>query len=185
MRRYRKWAALLVAAAVVGAVWFGESKAGEQKKAEGEPEKLAALFEKLKSLVGDWEAAKPEKAGGKAKVVLRYRLTGGGSALTETVFPDSDMEMLSVYHRDGAQLTMTHYCCVGNQPKFRARPGKNKDEVVFEFIGGTNLNPAKDGHIHGGIIRFVGADQIHTEWDFHVDGKLADKHSFDLIRKKQ
>jgi hypothetical protein len=184
MRRSRKLAALFVACSVLGAVWFTESRAGEQKKADPEAAQLSAIFEKLKGLVGEWVAVKPEKAEDKGKVVLRYRLTGGGSALSETIFPDSDMEMLSVYHRDGGQLVMTHFCCVGNQPKFRARPGKDKNEVIFEFVGGTNLNPAKDGHIHGGVIRFTGPDQIRSEWEFYSGGKLAEKHGFDLIRKK-
>src|SRR5207248_2830323 len=120
----------------------------------------------------------------KGQVALRFRLTGGGSALAETSFPGSPMEMLSVYHRDGAQLVLTHYCCAGNQPRMRAKLGTDPSEIVFEFIGGTNLNPEKDGHIHGGRLRFQDADHLHAEWDFYKDGKLANTHGFDLVRKK-
>ncbi len=90
---------------------------------------------------------------------------------------------MSVYHRDGDQLVMTHYCCAGNQPRMRARPGKDK-EIVFDFTGAGNLKSANDPHIHGGLLRFVDADCIHSEWEFHANGALADKHVFDLVRKK-
>ncbi len=79
---------------------------------------------------------------------------------------------------------MTHYCCAGNQPRMRGKIGERKDELVFEFAGGSNLNPAKDGHIHEGKIRFVDADHLHSEWAYFADGKEAGRHSFDLVRKK-
>lgn len=188
MNTKRKWALVFTASALAGVAWFAQANAGGQTKS-GERNQLNAIFEKLKNLTGEWVAAEGKSVGPKAKidkgqVVLRYALTGGGSAVAETVFPGSAIEMLSVYHRDGDQLVMTHYCCAGNQPRFRARPGKNSNEVIFEFVGGANINPAKDGHIHGGLIRFIDADRLHTEWDFCVNGKVADKHAFDLIRKK-
>jgi hypothetical protein len=117
-------------------------------------------------------------------VTSRYQLTAGGSAVLETIFPGQDMEMVSLYYKDGNQLLMTHYCCLGNQPKFRARIGDSKDELVFDFAGGGKLDPSKDAHIHNGRVRFVDADHIHSEWEMYVDGKPGEKHAFDLIRKK-
>jgi hypothetical protein len=145
---------------------------------------LGDVFERLKALNGEWQDASPTPKGPKGEVMVRYRPTAGGTALSETLFPGTDLEMLSVYHREGEQLVMTHYCCMGNQPHMRAKLGKNNDEVVFEFVGGTNLDPAKDGHIHGGFIRFIDADHVHSEWDFYSKGKLKDKHVLDLVRKK-
>ena len=45
------------------------------------------------------------------------RTTGGGSAVTETLFPGTAHEMMSVYHMDGDDLVLTHYCAGGNQPR--------------------------------------------------------------------
>jgi hypothetical protein len=171
-------ALLIGAARIMG----GQGLAQEATSDVKDP--LASAFDKLKSLVGEWEAATATAEAPRGQVIVRYRLTGGGSALTETILPGSTIEMLSVYHRDGAQLLLTHYCCAGNQPRMRARLGPNPDEIVFEFAGGTNLNAEKDGHIHGGRLRFEGADRVHAEWDYYVGGKPADKHVFDLIRKK-
>lgn len=146
--------------------------------------KAVTLLDRMKSLEGDWEPVKPDDHFKAGQSVLQYRLIGGGSAVVETIMPGSPMEMLSVYHRDGDQLVMTHYCCVGNQPKMKARQGKDQNEIVFEFVGGTNVDPAKDAHIHGGTLRFLGPDHIQSEWEFYVKGKLSEKHAFELVRKK-
>jgi hypothetical protein len=65
----------------------------------------------------------------------------------------------------------------------RARPGSG-NELIFEFAGGSNLDPAKDFHIHGGKIQFVDADRLHTEWDHYANGKSGGKFAFDLVRVK-
>ncbi len=184
MRRSSLVLGMLCLGMLFPAVWSDEQKPIDKKPAATAKDPMDQVFERLKKLSGEWELAKPSELAPKGKVASRYRLTAGDSAVAETIFPDTNMEMLSVYHRDGEQLVMTHYCCAGNQPRMRAKIGKDKDEVIFEFTGGGNLDPAKDPHIHGGVIRFVDADHIHSEWEFHVNGKVADKHVFDLIRKK-
>jgi len=169
---------------LVGTALLTPVSADEPAKSEKKTKDVQANFERLKKLVGDWEVVDSKDEATKGKVALTYRLTAGGSAVIETVFPGSEMEMVSVYHRDGDQLVMTHYCCAGNQPRMRAKTGDSKDELVFEFTGGSNLDPAKDGHIHNGRIRFVDADHIQSEWEFYSGGKRANKHSFELVRKK-
>jgi hypothetical protein len=169
---------------LVGTALLAPSAADDATKTDKKTKDVQANFERLKKLVGEWEVVNPKDEASKGKVALQYRLTAGGSAVIETIFPGSDMEMVSVYHRDGDQLVLTHYCCAGNQPRMRAKIGDNKDELIFEFTGGSNLDPAKDGHIHNGRIRFVDADHLQSEWEFYADGKAAHKHSFDLVRKK-
>jgi len=170
---------------MAGAVLVVSLTAQEPAKREKKLAKdVQASFERLKKLVGEWQQVDPKDDASKGKVMLRYRLTGGGTAVAETIFPDSDMEMLSVYYADGDKLVLTHYCCAGNQPRMAAKPGADKDELIFEFTGGSNLDAAKDGHIHNGKIRFVDADHLQSEWEFYTDGKPAAKHSFDLVRNK-
>lgn len=144
----------------------------------------ATAMEKLKSLVGDWEMVNPPEGAPRGKVTVQYKLIGKGSSLVETIFPGTDMEMLSVYHRDGDQVVMTHYCAAGNQPRMRVKPGQDANELVFEFTGGANLNPDKDYHIHGGRVRFVDGDHIQSEWVVYAGGKQAGKHAFELVRRK-
>jgi hypothetical protein len=157
----------------------------DDKKSKGDNVAGAqALFDRLKNLQGEWVAAKPGAEFKKDQPVVIYRLTAGGSALAETIMPGTNHEMLSVYHRDGDQLLMTHYCCMGNQPRMKAKAGKERDEIVLEFVGGTNLNPETDSHVHSGVIRIVDNDHLRSEWSFYIDGKPGDKQEFELVRKK-
>ena len=173
------------ACGVAGLGLFTALAAGDPaKKAAGDNGDTNAAFERLKKLAGDWQYANPKDEASKGQTVVRYRVIAGGSAVVETIFPDTDMEMVSVYHRDGDQLVMTHYCCCGNQPHMKAKTGADKDDLIFEFAGGRNLNPAKDTHMHGFRVRFRDADNLHSECDLYSNGKLTEKHSFDLVRKQ-
>src|SRR5690606_1922102 len=85
---------------------------------------------------------------------VRYRITGGGSAVEEVLFPGTEHEMVSLYHRDGPFLLMTHYCAAGNQPRMRAvwtDPPPNLDAPVrihFKFQDATNLPDPNAMHMH-------------------------------------
>jgi hypothetical protein len=179
MYRTRLFAGLSVCLAVLAVVRADEPAKSHQAKAKA----AEAAFEQLKKLFGDWLVVKAEDERFKGKIGTSYRLTAGGSAIAETIFPGDTMEMLSVYCRDGDDLVLTHYCCMGNQPRMRARLD-DKEELVFEFTGGGNLDPTRDAHIHGGRIRMVDADHLRSEWDYWQDGKSAGKHVFELVRKK-
>src|SRR5579863_8610060 len=74
----------------------------------------AAAFARLKTLVGEWEANRPD-----GKVRLAYELTGGGSALVERQAEEKMPAMMTVYHLDGDRLILTHYCMAGNQPRMQ------------------------------------------------------------------
>ena len=55
------------------------------------------------------------------QVVSTYRVTAAGSAVMEVLFPGTDHEMVTVYHQDGDDLILTHYCAAGNQPRMKCR----------------------------------------------------------------
>lgn len=144
-----------------------------------------AGFEKMKKLVGAWAMADAE---GKPteQVVSVIKLTAGGSAIHETIFPGEAHEMVSVYTADGPDVVMTHYCMLGNQPQMRAKASQPSDTLHFEFAGGTNLNPAKDKHMHSAVLTFVDDDRYEVDgvaWD---EGKPCEEMcgKMILIRKK-
>src|SRR5262245_11849358 len=172
---------VLLPSLVVGSLFFWEIPHKHTPAAQT-GDAAAIMFDRIKSLAGEWEPSSAEEAE-KGKTVVSYRVTAGGSAVLEVIFPGTEMEMVSVYHRDGKDLVMTHYCMMGNQPKMRAKPGDDANRLVFEFNGGTNLNPAKDPHIHGGVIQLIDHDHIRSEWEYYSGGKLGEKHSFELARK--
>src|SRR5919201_6023740 len=142
-------------------------------------------LERLKKLAGEWVAT---DAQGKptAQVVSVVKVTAAGSAVHETIFPGQPQEMVSVYHLDGADLVMTHYCVLGNQPRMKADPTSPPNRIRWVFAGGTNLDPAKDMHMHEGTLTFVDDDHIEFSGVAWVGGKPAEDHcaTMKLVRKK-
>ncbi len=142
-------------------------------------------LERLKKLAGEWVATDVQ---GKptAQLVTVFKVTAAGSAVHETVFPGTPHEMVTLYHRDGPDLVLTHYCAAGNQPRMKADPKSPPNQLRFQFTGGSNLNAAKDMHMHEGAITFVDDDHIEWSWTGYQDGKPANDHkvSLKLARKK-
>jgi hypothetical protein len=118
-----------------------------------------AGLEKMKKLAGTWVAADKE---GKPtdQVVSIIKVTAGGSAVHETLFPGQPHEMISVYTAEGPDLVMTHYCVLGNQPRMKADPKSLPNQISFKFAGGTNLDPKKDKHMHEGTLTIIDDDHI-------------------------
>ncbi len=140
---------------------------------DGKPEaKLPAPptnvgLEKMKKLAGTWLAA--DKDGKPTdQVVSIIKVTAGGSAVHETLFPGQPQEMVSIYTADGPDLLLTHYCVLGNQPRMKADPNSPPNQIVFRFVGGGNLNPEKDKHMHEATLTIISDDRIEvkgTGWE--------------------
>lgn len=143
-------------------------------------------LDKIKKLAGEWVAA-DDKGKPTDKVVSVFRVIAGGSAVQETIFPGQGEEMVSVYHMDGKDLIMTHYCSMGNQPKMKLDPKGKDNQLKFAFAGGTNFDPAKDMHMHEGSITIIDDDHIEWSWQGYMDGKPAKEHgvTMKLVRKKK
>ncbi len=137
----------------------------------------------IKKLVGDWVEL-DEDGVPTDKVVSSYRLTAGGTAVLDIEFGGTDHEMLTVYHQDGDDLVLTHYCVLGNQPHMRAEPGTGRDKLVFNCVGGTNLNCAIDKHMHRGEITLIGEDRLSSKWFMYEKGDNVYTADFSLVRRK-
>ena len=93
--------------------------------------------------------------------------------------------MVSVYHLDGDDLRMTHDCAAGNQPRLKLdRASSSPTHLVFVFDGGTNMNPAKDMHIHGLSITFDKDGEVKAAWEGFTGGKSAGITVFNLSPEK-
>ncbi len=125
-------------------------------------------FEKLKSLVGEWEG---KNANGQT-VRVSYRLVSGGSVLMETLQPAGEPEMVTLYHPDGDSLMVTHYCSANNQPRMRATPaGGEVKELNFEFVDATNLPDPSAGHMHHLALTFEDANHVTQIWTWQQAGQ--------------
>ena len=134
----------------------GDDKTGKQPAPPTNP-----AFETMKKLAGTWLAADQD---GKPtdQVVSIIKVTAGGSAVHETLFPGQPHEMVSIYTVDGPDLVMTHYCVLGNQPRMKADPKAPANQIRFQFAGGSNLDPKKDKHMHAATLTLVDADHFEV-----------------------
>lgn len=167
--------------ACVTAWGIADDKPADSKKPANP---AAAQFDQLKKLVGDWTGTFAGEDGQANETTISYRLTAAGSTLVETMAAGTPHEMLTMYHRDGDRVLLTHYCAAGNQPRMRAEASVDLKTIAFKFLDGTNLDPAKDMHMHEATIKFVGDDHIQSEWVHWIKGKAAGAAKFDLKRKK-
>ncbi len=142
----------------------------------------ARSLDRLKALAGEWVAAEDNEMVKKGALVSRYVVSAGGTAVVETVFPGSPHEMVTVYHLDGSDLVLTHYCMEGNQPRMRGREA-GPSRLEFALEGGTNIDPARTRHMNSAWVELVGPDEIRSQWTEIEAGKTVFVAKSHLVRK--
>jgi hypothetical protein len=142
------------------------------------------MFERLRALAGEWEGS-VEWAGArseKGKMNATYYLTGAGSSVVENLTVGGTTLMTSVYHLDGLDLRMTHFCAAQNQPRLKAtRFDDSKGAVDFSLLDITNLPSPGAPHVEGLTIRFVDPEHIALAFTF-VSGR---EHSYERIELRR
>lgn len=147
-------------------------------------------FDRLKALAGTWEgsasgegAEAEAEADATGKVVHEFEVTASGHVLMERMGPDTEYEMVNMYHLDGADLVLTHYCSAGNQPKMKFNADTSApNRLVFDFDGGTNLDTTPS-HIHSAEIRLDGRNRLDSAWKAHEGAEEAGTMTFHLKRR--
>ena len=167
-------------AVVVALVLAAGAAAAAPAPAPARP--TSAPLELFKTLAGEWVAAEDGDMVKKGDLVARYAVTASGTAVVETVFPGSEHEMVTVYHADGPDLVLTHFCMEGNQPRMRAR-GAQGSRFEFAYDGGTNIDPKRDRHMHSATFDLASANEIRSEWSELAEGKPVFVARMHLVRK--
>ena len=167
-------------AVVVALVLAAGAAAAAPAPAPARP--TSAPLERFKTLAGEWVAAEDGDMVKKGDLVARYAVTASGTAVVETVFPGSEHEMVTVYHADGPDLVLTHFCMEGNQPRMRAR-GAQGSRFEFAYDGGTNIDPKRDRHMHSATFDLASANEIRSEWSELAEGKPVFVARMHLVRK--
>ena len=127
-----------------------------------------SALEALKALEGDWLSS-PSSGGNRTGV--RYEVIAGGNTVVKTYAAGKANEMLTIYHMDGDDLVLTHYCALDNQPHMRFEVSNRPGEIRFAFDGGTNFDPEVDAHAHEGWTRIGEDGTIETESIGYSDGE--------------
>jgi len=133
------------------------------------PPARAAGWDRLTSLVGDWEGTVAEHPG---KVTLSYRLVSNGTSLMETMdVADHSETMVTMYAPDGDRIIATHYCSAGNQPRMAAKGVAAGDRLDFQFLDATNVGDPKAEMMRALTVEFQDSDHFRQLWTSRADGK--------------
>lgn len=140
-----------------------------------------AGLEKLKSLEGTWHGNNPQGN----PVTVSYEVISGGTAVMETIAEGTKPGMVTIYHVDGDQLMLTHFCTMGNQPRMRANiPTGDLTSLEFKFVDVTNVSDHVSGHIRDLTVTFNNQDSITQVWTWRTEGKDV-AGTFNLMRAKR
>ncbi|MGA1487549.1 MAG: hypothetical protein ACO4CW_02940 [Planctomycetota bacterium] len=158
---------------------------GSPRQAETSPSSVSVApvsFERLSArLAGVW-AMLDENGAPLPDPALTSRMTANGSALVERIFPGQPHEMVSVYHRDGDAVVLTHYCALGNAPHMVLAPESTEDRWVFVCDEqGSNFDEA-ELHMHRGVLTWEGEDRFRSAWTTHEGGVAGGTVEFDAVR---
>jgi len=162
----------LLALGVIAIGWFAGRGGSQAQPASG--------FDRLKILVGTWEATSPQ---GKP-LTNTIRLVSNGTALEETFQSADADQMVTLYTPNGNRLAMTHYCAAGNQPRMES-PAVTVDQKEFDFslTGITNLANPNSGHMRHLLIQIADQDHFTEKWTWRENGK-DQTHTFHFKRSK-
>jgi hypothetical protein len=143
-----------------------------------------AALEWLKKLAGTWHG-KAEWSGerkGSYELGAIYSLTGNGTAVVENLVSNGVTTMTSVYHADGTDLRMTHYCGAGNQPRLKSTSiDPEKKTIHFKM---TDMTGRPGPHVGESEVRVVDDDHATIFFTF-VGGKTPSLERIDLTRESR
>jgi hypothetical protein len=143
-----------------------------------EKAKSAAAFERLISLVGEWEGT--NSAG---QVQATYTLVSGGTALMERLKSANEPEMITLYSLDGDHLLVTHYCSMGNQPQMKtATITELGSPLAFKIVQITGMKSPDEGHMTGLVLTMPDRDHFTQQWTYKDKGK-EQSNVFKFTRK--
>ena len=156
---------LMLALAVASGIDAGPATADSPVVAEVDG---PALFERLKGLVGEWQG---QWEPGSVPTTVSYALTGNGSVVVED-YVVGETTMATLYHLDGDDLMLTHYCSAGNQPRMRVSSvSGDRRRIEFDAIDVTNLTSG--GYSRKLVVSMLEADRIALTYTGSRTGKSS------------
>ena len=146
----------------------------------GETNKWASALKKIKSLAGTWKGTHEMEGKPAEDVTVEYSVVSNGNAVIEKMSPGTPHEMISIYYDKDGKLAMTHYCPIGNRPEMKLVSSNDK-EIKLDFTGPSDIDVAKDSHIHSLDLTF-GDNQLTQNWTYYEKGAPAGDTAIILTR---
>lgn len=125
------------------------------------------LFEKMKSLSGEWKG----KSTKGWTETIKVDVIAGGSVIRFVSFDAHPGEtMQTMLHLDGDRLVLTHYCIARNQPRLVATDITARG-ATFEFLDGTGMASRDAGHMDKVVYDFIDGDHFTSRWTWYQKGE--------------
>ena len=160
---------------VVGSVdWAGaQTKKGRPKAAAGAPEAViydaSSAMAFLATASGEWGSGNAQAEhdhGGSTSEGYRgnwtFKTKALGFAVVQSYNLGTPGEMETVFHLNGDDLVLTHYCALQNAPVLKFQKSSKPGEIKFVFSGGSNFDPMVDQHLHDSTLQIKDKDTIET-----------------------
>ncbi|MCB1044607.1 MAG: hypothetical protein KDC35_16820 [Acidobacteria bacterium] len=133
-------------------------------------------YRALVQLEGSWHGVGPDNL----HVAVNYALWSGGHSFVEIRKPTGEPDMVTVFHRDGDQVLLTHYCSAGNQPRMVMTDTSTETDIAFQFLDKTG---ADGGHMVGLRFQIHNPQHVTQTWVWREEGKDHDV-TFELTRQE-
>jgi hypothetical protein len=123
-----------------------------------------ALFDKLRGLVGSWDA----KLGNGVMTDI-FKPFAFDTAVLGEEWLNGKQITSTVFYVVNGELRADHYCDYLNQPRYTAVPSLDPDILDFQFRDATNLD-THPKHFHGTKWKIVDSTHLIQDW-FVMGGK--------------
>ena len=138
-----------------------------------------AAFEKLKSLVGQWDAPLSQNE----VMTDIFRPIGAGTAILHEEWKNGEQLTATVFYLVGSQLHADHFCDYGNQLHYVAAPSKDPDVLAFQLRDATNLD-THPRHFHSTTWHFIDATHLTQDWEIMNPDKPSKSVQLKFTRTK-
>ena len=138
----------------------------------------AAGFEKLKSLIGEWDAP----LGKNGVMTDIFRPMGSGTAILHEEWKNGEQLTATVFYLVGSQLRADHFCDLGNQLHYVAVKSDDPNALTLELRDSTNLDTHPQ-HFHGVTWHFIDASHHNQDWELMTPGKETKIEHLVLTRR--
>ena len=161
-------------------IFFGLATSLQAAETYMPTQKASAELETFKSLAGTWEGT-VDHGNGPMPVTVIYKITSGGSAVQETVFPGTPQEMVTLYYDKGDTLALTHYCMLQNRPEM-ILTSSSKNEIQLEFDPACGIDTKTEPHMNSLTVKIHSKNSMTQNWTFFENGVAQHKSPFKLKR---
>jgi hypothetical protein len=147
--------------------------------AETHPASAHAQFDRLKALLGEWDAPLPKNE----TMTDIFRPIGSGTAILHEEWKNGEQLTATVFYVVDNELRADHFCDLGNQLHYVAKPSNDPNLMAFELRDSTNLD-THPRHFHSTTWHLVDADHHTQDWEVMGGGRDAKVVVMEFTRKK-